>query len=70
MIKYFYWFDLIWFVQDFVSYIVSIEIVDFISRYFQLVRDPIDSSPEVAEFILVALQFLSALTVAVQGSGT
>jgi len=54
--------------QDLVSYIVSIETVDYLSRYFQLVRDPIDSSPEVAECLLVALQFLSSLTGAVETS--
>ena len=50
------------FLQDLLSYIVSIETVDTLSGYFQLVRNPIDSSPEVADFLLVALQFLSSLT--------
>ena len=44
------------------SYIVSVETVDNLAGYFQLVRNPIDSSPEVADFLLVALQFLSSLT--------
>ena len=47
---------------------MSTETVDYLSRYFQLVRDPIDSSPEVAEFLLVALKFLSSLTGAVEGT--
>ena len=44
------------------SYIVSVETVDNLAGYFQLVRNPIDSSPEVADFLLAALQFLSSLT--------
>ena len=52
--------------QDLVSYIVCTETVDLLAGYFQLVRDPIDSSPEVAEFLLSSLQFLTALTSAVE----
>jgi hypothetical protein len=52
--------------QDLVSYIVCTETVDLLAGYFQLVRDPIDSSPEVAEFLLASLQFLTALTSAVE----
>jgi hypothetical protein len=52
--------------QDLVSYMVCTETVDLLAGYFQLVRDPIDSSPEVAEFLLSSLQFLTALTSAVE----
>jgi hypothetical protein len=45
---------------------VCTETVDLLAGYFQLVRDPIDSSPEVAEFLLSSLQFLTALTSAVE----
>ena len=52
--------------QDAVSYIVCCGTVDSLASYFQLVRDPIDSSPEVAEFLLAALQLLTALTAAME----
>jgi len=52
--------------QDMVSYIVCSGIVDSLANYFQLVRDPIDSSPEVAEFLLTALQLLTSLTAAIE----
>ena len=42
--------------QDLVSYIVCSGTVDSLAGYFQLVRDPIDSSPEVAQFLLTSLQ--------------
>jgi len=52
--------------QDIVSYIVCSGTVDSLASYFQLVRDPIDSSPEVAEFLLTALQLLTSLTAAIE----
>jgi len=52
--------------QDIVSYIVCSGIVDSLANYFQLVRDPIDSSPEVAEFLLTSLQLLTSLTAAIE----
>jgi len=52
--------------QDMVSYIVCSGTVDSLANYFQLVRDPIDSSPEVAEFLLSALQLLTSLTAAIE----
>merc|ERR1719427_1044742 len=52
--------------QDMVSYIVCSGTVDSLANYFQLVRDPIDSSPEVAEFLLTALQLLTSLTAAIE----
>ena len=50
----------IWFLQ--VSYIVAIGIVDKLSGFCHSVRDPIDNKPEVAEFLLSSLQFLSSIT--------
>ena len=52
--------------QDVVSYIVFSGTVDSLASYFQLVRDPIDNSPEVAEFLLTALQLLTSLTSAIE----
>merc|ERR1719309_1957485 len=52
-----------------VSYIVCSGTVDSLANYFQLVRDPIDSSPEVAEFLLTSLQLLTSLTAAVESGG-
>ena len=49
-----------------VSYIVCSGTVDSLASYFQLVRDPIDNSPEVAEFLLTALQLLTSLTSAIE----
>ena len=48
-------------VQDQVSYIVSVGVVDKLSAYFHGVQDPIDSSPEVGEFLLSALEFISGM---------
>ena len=53
--------------QDLVSYIVCSGTIDSLAAYFQLVRDPIDSSPEVADFLLTSLQLLTSLTAAVEG---
>ena len=50
----------IWFLQ--VSYIVAIGIVDKLSGFCHSVRDPIDNKPDVAEFLLSSLQFLSSIT--------
>ena len=55
--------------QDLVSFIVCSGTVDSLASYFQLVRDPIDSSPEVAEFLLTSLQLLTSLTAAVESGG-
>ena len=52
--------------QEVVSYIVCSGTVDSLASYFQLVRDPIDNSPEVAEFLLTALQLVTSLTVAIE----
>ena len=52
--------------QDIVSYIVCSGTVDSLAGYFQLVRDPIDNSPEVAQFLLTALQLLTSLTSAIE----
>ena len=52
--------------HDLVSYIVCSGTVDSLAAYFQLVRDPIDSSPEVADFLLTSLQLLTSLTAAVE----
>ena len=52
--------------QDIVSYIVCSGTVDSLAGYFTLVRDPIDNSPEVAEFLLIALQLLTSLTSAIE----
>ena len=49
-------------VQDQVSYIVSVGVVDKLSSYFHGVQDPIDASPEVGDFLLSGLEFISALT--------
>ena len=49
-------------VQDQVSYIVSVGVVDKLAAYFHGVQDPIDADPEVGEFLLAALAFLSSLT--------
>ena len=49
-------------VQDQVSYMVSIGIVDMLAKYLYGVQDPIDAKPEVGEFILASMQLLSALT--------
>ena len=49
-------------VQDQVSYMVSIGIVDMLAKYLYGVQDPIDNKPEVGEFILASMQLLSALT--------
>ena len=45
-----------------VSYIVAIGIVDKLSGFCHSVRDPIDNKPDVAEFLLSSLQFLSSIT--------
>ena len=50
-------------VQDQVSYIVSVGVVDKLSAYFHGVQDPIDSSPEVGEFLLSALEFISGMVI-------
>merc|ERR1719220_3354310 len=55
--------------HDLVSYIVCSGTVDSLAAYFQLVRDPIDSSPEVADFLLTSLQLLTSLTAAVESGG-
>ncbi|QQP52863.1 Uncharacterized protein FKW44_005141 [Caligus rogercresseyi] len=47
--------------QDQISYIISIGIVDQLAGYFHKVQDSIDNKPEVGEFILSTLRFLSAL---------
>merc|ERR1719348_1045937 len=52
--------------QDIVSYIVCSGTVDSLAGYFLLVRDPIDNSPEVAQFLLTALQLLTSLTSAIE----
>ena len=52
--------------QDIVSYIVCSGTVDSIAGYFTLVRDPIDNSPEVAQFLLTALELLTSLTSAME----
>ena len=52
--------------QDIVSYIVCSGTVDSLAGYLQLVRDPIDNSPEVAQFLLTALQLLTSLTSAIE----
>ena len=44
------------------SYIVSIGIVDKLSSFCHSVRDPIDNKPDVAEFLLSSIQFLSSMT--------
>ena len=49
-----------WFLQ--VSYIVAIGIVDKLSGFCHSVRDPIDNKPDVADFLLSSLQFLSSIT--------
>lgn len=49
-------------VHDVVSYIVSIGIVDKLSLYFNNVRGPINSEPDVAVFLLRCMSFLTALT--------
>ena len=54
------WLGFIWFSQ--VSYIVAIGIVDKLSGFCHSVRDPIDNKPDVAEFLLSSLQFLSSIT--------
>jgi len=51
--------------QDLVSYIVSSGIVDQLAGYFQSVRDPIDSSQEVTDFLLSSLELLTSLTAVV-----
>ena len=48
--------------QDQVSYIVAIGIVDKVSAYCHSIRDPIDSKPDVGDFLLSSLQLLSSLT--------
>jgi hypothetical protein len=48
--------------QDQISYIVSVGIVDKLATYFHSVQDPIEAHPEVGEFLLSALQLVSALT--------
>ena len=48
--------------QDVVSFIVCSGTVDSVAGYFTLVRDPIDNSPEVAQFLLTALQLVTSLT--------
>ena len=53
-------------VQDQVSYIVSVGVVDKLSAYFHGVQDPIDSSPEVGEFLLSALEFISGMVIFAQ----
>ena len=45
-----------------VSYIVAVGIVDKLAAYFHSVHDPIEGQPEVGEFLLSALQLVSALT--------
>ena len=54
------WLGFTWFLQ--VSYIVAIGIVDKLSGFCHSVRDPIDNKPDVAEFLLSSLQFLSSIT--------
>ena len=54
------WLGFICFLQ--VSYIVAIGIVDKLSGFCHSVRDPIDNKPDVAEFLLSSLQFLSSIT--------
>lgn len=49
-------------VQDLVSYMVSIGIVDMLAKFLNGVQDPIDNKSDVAEFILASMQLLSALT--------
>jgi len=53
-------------VQDQVSYIVSVGVVDKLSAYFHGVQDPIDNEPEIGEFLLASLEFISALTACVE----
>ncbi len=48
--------------QDEVSYIVSLGVVDKLASYLSCVQDPIDGSPNVGDFILSVMQFMSALT--------
>ena len=48
--------------QDQISYVVSVGIVDKLASYFHSVQDPIEGKPEVGEFLLSALQLVSALT--------
>lgn len=49
-------------VQDEVSYIVSLGVVDKLASYLSCVQDPIDNSPSVGDFILSVMQFMAALT--------
>ncbi|CAB4054409.1 unnamed protein product [Lepeophtheirus salmonis] len=48
-------------IQDQITYIINIGIVDQLAGYFHKVQDSIDNKPEVGEFILSTLRFLSSL---------
>ncbi|GBN35554.1 S phase cyclin A-associated protein in the endoplasmic reticulum [Araneus ventricosus] len=47
--------------QDVISYIVSIGIVDKLSQFFNCIQGPISNETEVANFLLECIAFLSAL---------
>ena len=47
-------------VQDQLSYMVSLGVIDRLADYLTGVQDPIDSKPEVGEFLLSCLEFMSA----------
>ncbi|GIX87027.1 s phase cyclin A-associated protein in the endoplasmic reticulum [Caerostris extrusa] len=47
--------------QDMISYIVSIGIVDKLSQFFNCVQGPINNETEVATFLLDCISFLSEL---------
>ena len=47
--------------QDQVSYIVSICMIDKLSDYLTSVQDPIDHDPDLGDFLLRCLQFMSSL---------
>ncbi|KAF8764052.1 S phase cyclin A-associated protein in the like protein [Argiope bruennichi] len=47
--------------QDVISYIVSIGIVDKLSQFFNCIQGPINNETEVASFLLDCIAFLSAL---------
>lgn len=49
-------------VQDQIAYVVAVGVVDRLAAYFHSVLDPIDNRPEMAEFLLASLNFMSALT--------
>ncbi|CAH0390523.1 unnamed protein product [Bemisia tabaci] len=48
-------------IPDVVSYIVSVGITDKLTGYCGTVRNPIDDLPDVAQFLLSLIQFLSTL---------